>query len=162
MTETTSSPCSNGIRKARRTCGSSFSRPIPGVLATACRLFHFRSFSSRKLEPVVKGFSISGPGKRVEALLRSHALISTACFVEVKRYDSPLVSADTYRPKIWQPSRDLSGAVAQVQGTVSAALESWRAQEAITDADGELRGKDPVHHRTAFVRHLWWAARIPG
>lgn len=113
----------------------------PWIFGNGLSLIHFGPFNNRKLEQVVKGFSISGPGKRVDALLRSRALISTACFVEIKRHDSPLVSADTYRPGIWQPSRDLSGAVAQVQGTVSAALESWRAQEAITDADGELTGE---------------------
>ncbi|PDS78721.1 Shedu immune nuclease family protein [Rhizobium sp. L43] len=113
----------------------------PWIFGSGLSLIHFGPFANRKLEQVVKGFSISGPGKRVDALLRSRALISTACFVEIKRHDSPLVSADTYRPGIWQPSRDLSGAVAQVQGTVSAALEGWRAQEAITDADGELTGE---------------------
>jgi hypothetical protein len=110
----------------------------PWLFGCGLSLIHFGPLDNRALEQVVRGFSVSGPGKRVDALLKSHALISTTCFVEIKRHDTPLVSADQYRPGIWQPSRDLSGAVAQVQGTVTAALEGWRAQEAITDADGEL------------------------
>jgi Domain of unknown function (DUF4263) len=39
------------------------------------------------------------------------------------------------------PSKELSGAVAQIQGTVSAALEQWQARETITTADCEPTGE---------------------
>lgn len=113
----------------------------PWIFGCGLSLIHYGPLDNRKLEQVVAGFSISGPGKRVDALLRSHALISTACFVEIKRHDTPLISTADYRSGIWPPSRELSGAVSQVQGTVAAALEGWRAQEAMTDADGQLTGE---------------------
>lgn len=113
----------------------------PWVFGSSLSLINFGPLDNRKIEQAVKGFSVSGPGKRVDALLKSHALISTTCFVEIKRHDTPLLASDEYRSGVWGPSRELSGAVAQIQGTVSAALESWRAQETVTDAKGEPTGE---------------------
>jgi hypothetical protein len=93
------------------------------------------------MEQVVRGFSVASPGKRVDALLRSHAVISTTCFVEIKRHDTALVGENQYRPGIWQPSKELAGAVAQVQGTVASALEHWSSQEIVHDADGNPTGE---------------------
>lgn len=119
----------------------SFFEANPWIFGCALSLIHFGPLDEKKLEQVVRGFSVSGPGKRVDALLRSHAMISTTCFVEIKRHDTPLLAMEQYRSGVWQPARELAGAVAQVQGTVSAALEGWRAQEAVVDRDGELTGE---------------------
>ncbi|WP_240231189.1 Shedu immune nuclease family protein [Devosia lacusdianchii] len=113
----------------------------PWIFGASLSLINFGPLDNRKMEQAVRGFSISGPGKRVDALLKSHALISTTCFVEIKRHDTPLLASSEYRSGIWQPSSELSGAVAQVQGTVSAALEAWRAREEITDSSGEPSGE---------------------
>ena len=113
----------------------------PWIFGCGLSLIYFGPLDQRKLEQCVRGFSVTGPGKRVDALLRSHALVSTTCFVELKRHDTDLVSDNSYRSGIWQPSKELSGAVAQVQGTVSVALEQWRSQEAITAPDGEPTGE---------------------
>ncbi|MCT2581126.1 MAG: DUF4263 domain-containing protein [Mesorhizobium sp.] len=113
----------------------------PWIFGTSLSLIHFGPLDDRKMEQVVRGFSVMGPGKRVDALLRSHALISTTCFVEIKRHDTSLVSDDQYRSGIWQPSKELSGAVAQVQGTVAAALDQWQSQETVYDVDGNPTGE---------------------
>ncbi|MDX8521148.1 Shedu immune nuclease family protein [Mesorhizobium dulcispinae] len=113
----------------------------PWIFGTSLSLIHFGPLDDRKMEQVVRGFSVTGPGKRVDALLRSHALISTTCFVEIKRHDTGLVSDDQYRSGIWQPSKELTGAVAQVQGTVAAALEQWHSQETVYDVDGNPTGE---------------------
>jgi hypothetical protein len=68
-------------------------------------------------------------------------MLSTTCFVEIKRHDTDLVAESSYRAGVWQPAKGLSGAVAQIQGPVSAALEQWRARETITTADGEPTGE---------------------
>jgi Domain of unknown function (DUF4263) len=68
-------------------------------------------------------------------------MLSTTCFVEIKRHDTDLVVESSYRAGVWQPAKGLSGAVAQIQGPVSAALEQWRARETITTADGEPTGE---------------------
>ncbi|MGV8955189.1 MAG: Shedu immune nuclease family protein [Cypionkella sp.] len=113
----------------------------PWIFGAGLSLINFGPLDNQKMEQVVKGFSVSGPGKRVDALLKSHALLSTTCFVEIKRHDTRLLASEEYRSGIWQPSRELSGAVAQVQGTVSAALEGWRAQEIVTNQGGEPTGE---------------------
>jgi hypothetical protein len=113
----------------------------PWIFGCGLSLIHFGPLDQRKMEQYVRGSSIAGPGKRVDALLKSHAILSTTCFVEIKRHDTQLVTDSPYRSGIWQPSKELSGAVAQVQGTVSAAMEEWEAQETVADASGEPTGE---------------------
>ncbi|WP_439401937.1 hypothetical protein ACNJYA_01970 [Bradyrhizobium sp. DASA03068] len=60
-------------------------------------LIYFGPLDERKLEQTVRGFDLAGPGKRVDALLRSNAVLSTTCFVEIKRHDTDLVAASNYR-----------------------------------------------------------------
>jgi Shedu protein SduA, C-terminal len=113
----------------------------PWIFGCGLSLIYFGPLDERKLEQTVRGFDLTGPGKRVDALLKSHAMLSTTCFVEIKRHDTKLVAESSYRAGVWQPSNELSGAVAQIQGTVSAALEQWQARETITTADGEPTGE---------------------
>ncbi|MER9592988.1 DUF4263 domain-containing protein [Mesorhizobium australicum] len=111
------------------------------IFGTSLSLIHFGPLDDRNMEQVVRGFSVTGPGKRVDALLRSHALISTTCFVEIKRHDTTLIAENQYRSGIWQPSNELSGAVAQIQGTVALALDQWQAQETVYNVDGNPTGE---------------------
>ncbi|MCY0148194.1 DUF4263 domain-containing protein [Hoeflea sp. G2-23] len=111
------------------------------IFGTSLSLIHFGPLDNRKMEQVVRGFSVTGPGKRVDALLRSNAVVSTTCFVEIKRHDTALVTDDQYRSGIWQPSKELSGAVAQIQGTVASALDQWHSQETVYAVDGTPTGE---------------------
>lgn len=111
------------------------------IFGATLSLIHFGPLVNKRMEQVVRGFSVNEPGKRVDGLLRSHAIISTTCFVEIKRHDTALVATDQYRSGIWQPSKELSGAVAQIQGTVSAALDQWHSQESVKDTDGNPTGE---------------------
>ena len=113
----------------------------PWIFGCGLSLICFGPLDERKLEQTVRGFDLTGPGKRVDALLKSHAMLSTTCFVEIKRHDTDLVAESSYRAGVWQPSKELSGAVAQIQGTVSAALEQWQARETIMSADGDPTGE---------------------
>jgi hypothetical protein len=83
---------------------------------------------SRKLEQIVLGGSINGPGKRTDALMKTRGRLSSICFVEIKRHDTPLLAAHPYRTGAWQPSSELTGAVAQLQATAQDALEAWGRQ----------------------------------
>ncbi len=111
------------------------------IFGSSLSLIHFGPLDNRKMEQAVRGFSVTGPGKKVDGLLRSHAIISTTCFVEIKRHDSELVMPDQYRSGIWQPSKELSGAVAQVQGSVAAALDQWHSREVVKDERGDPTGE---------------------
>jgi hypothetical protein len=113
----------------------------PWIFGYSLSLINFGPLDGRKLEQAVRGRELTGPGKRVDALLRSRALLSTTAFVELKHHRTYLVASDQYRPSIWQPSKDLSGAIAKVQGTVAAALEHWRTSVPVKNPDGEATGE---------------------
>ncbi len=76
------------------------------------------SWSSERLEQVVAGPSMAGPGKRVDALMRTTGRISSMVFAEFKTHEDPLL-AEEYRSGCWAPSQELVSGVAQAQGTVS-------------------------------------------
>jgi hypothetical protein len=84
------------------------------------------SLDERKLEQVIRGRDLVAAGKRSDALMKTRGLISSLCFVEVKRHDTPLLASaqDPYRPDAWSPHPELSGGVAQVQATVQSAVDT--------------------------------------
>jgi len=56
-----------------------FGHGLSYVFATA--------LDDRKLEQIVQGASVGGPGKRVDALMKTRARINSLCFVELKRHE---------------------------------------------------------------------------
>ena len=78
----------------------------------------------RKLEQIVRGRDLTAAGKRSDALMKTRGIISSLCFLEIKRHDTPLLGPAQYRPDVWPPSAELAGGVSQVQTTVHAAIES--------------------------------------
>ncbi len=104
--------------------------------------FQFLSgLDERKLEQVVRGHDIEGPGKRADALLKTRGYLNSICFAEIKRHDTPLLEARPYRPGSWAPSRELAGGVSQVQATVQSARELYARTLEPTDADGNPTGE---------------------
>ena len=79
------------------------------------------SWNATKLEQVVAGSSITGPGKRTDALLRTSGNIRSLVYAEIKHHMTDLVCAKPYRPGCWAPSEELVGAVTQVQQTLELA-----------------------------------------
>jgi hypothetical protein len=78
----------------------------------------------KKLEQIVSGRDLGGVGKRADALMKTRGIISSLCFVEIKRHDTPLLSGTQYRPGVWSPSSELTGGISQVQATVQSAIYS--------------------------------------
>ena len=96
----------------------------------------------RKLETIVRGADITGSGKRVDALMRTRAHLSSLAFVEIKRHDTDLLdAAKQYRPGTWRVSRELAGGVAQCHETVRAAMEHMPNRLEIEDTDGNPTGE---------------------
>lgn len=102
---------------------------------------------SKKLEQVVQGFSISNHGKRVDALMKTNGMISNLCFVEIKTDKTVLLENKPYRSGCYAPSRELAGAVAQVQGTVALALESLSNKINTEDDEGNLTGEEIFNYQ---------------
>lgn len=101
------------------------------------------SWNDQKLEQVVAGHSISGVGKRTDALLRTSGRIKSMVFAEFKTHKKDLLQKTPYRSGCWAPSDELSGGVAQVQGTVHRAVKEIgeRLQGTVTDGS-----KDPYDY----------------
>jgi Shedu protein SduA, C-terminal len=81
-------------------------------------------WNNEKLEQVVVGSSIKGPGKRADALLRTAGRIRSMVFAEFKTHRTDLLVRESYyRSGCWAPAKHLAGGVAQVQGTVHLAVQ---------------------------------------
>ena len=106
--------------------------------------YYFNSpLEGEKFEQVVKGHDFRGAGKRVDALLKTHGLISALSFAEVKTHKTNLLKqvAASYRKESWQISDELSGGIAQVQRSVQVSLENIRSRTDVTDDSGSQTGE---------------------
>ena len=100
------------------------------------------ALDDRRLEQVVVGASVAGPGKRVDALMKTRARINSLCFVEIKRHDTPLLTqTKEYRSGAYAPSSELGGAIAQVQATVQAAIDQIGRKIELADKSGNPTGE---------------------
>lgn len=97
-------------------------------------------WSADRLEQVVTGPSISGPGKRTDALMRTNGRISAMIFAEIKHHRTLLVDKE-YRSGCWAPSTDLSGGVVQIQQTVHLATRDIQGRLANKGDDGAETGE---------------------
>lgn len=93
------------------------------------------SWDAGKLEQVVDGFDVSGPGKRVDALMQTAGRVRSMVFVEIKTHETKLLGTE-YRSGCWPASVDLSGGIAQIQGTVHRAVTSIGERLLKIDDDG--------------------------
>lgn len=103
------------------------------------------SWDPDRLESVIQGHSVTGAGKRVDALLVSAGLVRSVCLVEIKTHRTGLLRKKPYRPEVWSASSELSGAIAQCQAA---------AEEARDNLGSVLRGRDEEGTETgetAFV-----------
>lgn len=98
----------------------------------------------KTLEQAVSGFSLTGPGKEADAVMKTQGLINSLCLVEIKRHDTPLLAKETYRSGAWAPHAEVVGGVAQVQATVQAAAENIRRKLEPIEDDGTPTGEEPL------------------
>jgi Domain of unknown function (DUF4263) len=112
----------------------------PWILGVSLAGQVLTSWSEDKLEQVVAGFSVGGPGKRTDALMHTSGRIRALVFAEIKHHETRLLG-DEYRAGAWAPSSDLSGGVAQVQQTVHLASRQIGDSLAETDESGAETGE---------------------
>lgn len=114
--------------------------------------FFVTGFEGRKLEQVVQGHNLLERGKRADGLMKTRGVINSLCFVEIKTDTTPLLESSAYRSGCWAPSRELAGAVAQVQGTVSAAVQHLHGLIQPADQDGTPTGELVFNYKPrAFI-----------
>lgn len=114
--------------------------------------FFVTGFENRKLEQVVQGHDLLNHGKRADGLMKTRGIINSLCFVEIKTHQTKLLDSSAYRTGCWAPSKELAGAVAQVQGTVAVAMQGLYGMLRSTDKDGTPTGEEVFNFRPrAFV-----------
>ncbi|MFT7003084.1 MAG: hypothetical protein ACJAWW_000418 [Sulfurimonas sp.] len=109
-------------------------------------------FENKKLEQIVQGNDLLTKGKRADALMMTKGIISSLCFVEIKTHETLLLDNSSYRPGCWPPSRELVGAVSQVQGTIASASKNLYDQIMPVTKDGDPTGEEVFNYKPkAFI-----------
>jgi len=119
----------------------------PWVFGYGLGYIFLSNLDDKKLEQVVKGYNVASYGKRVDALMKTRGIISNLCFVEIKTHKTKLLEKTAYRSGCFAPSKELAGAVSQVQGTVADAVTTLTSKISITDDDGSLTGEDIFNYQ---------------
>jgi len=119
----------------------------PWVFGYGLGYIFLSSLDDRKLEQVVKGHSVDSYGKRVDALMKTKGIISNLCFIEIKTHATELLENKPYRSGCWAPSKELSGAIAQVQGTVASAVENLSGRINPSDKEGNPTGEEIYNYQ---------------
>lgn len=110
------------------------------------------SLDDKKIEQVVHGYDFNSIGKRVDGLLKTAGMINSLCFVEIKTHKTDLLNGKPYRKGCWAVSNELSGAVSQIQNTVSLATKNIYDKIQIKDDTGNLTGEEIFNfHPKSFL-----------
>lgn len=96
----------------------------------------------KKIEQVVSGYDFNNSGKRVDGLLKTAGMIKSLCFVELKTHKTELLESKPYRGSCWNISKELSGAIAQIQNTVSLSMNKFFDKIQLKDNQGNLTGEE--------------------
>lgn len=115
----------------------------PWILGISLAAQLLTSWDASRLEQLVAGPSITGPGKRADALLETSGRIRALVFAEIKHHRTDLLASE-YRSGCWSPSAELTGAVVQAQQTVDIAVRAIGAQLRDRDEEGAETG-EAVH-----------------
>lgn len=110
-------------RKSKEGVWQEFFEANPWLLGLGLSAHLLIGWDEDKLEKVVVGADIGGPGKRADAVLETAGIIGLLALAEIKHHRTDLLANGAYRSGCWPPSGELSGAVAQSQGTVQLTLE---------------------------------------
>lgn len=119
----------------------------PWVFGYGLGYIFLSGLDDKKLEQVVQGHSVDTHGKRVDALMKTKGIISNLCFVEIKTHATELLESQPYRSGCWAPSKELAGAIAQVQGTVASAVENLASKINPSDKHGNPTGEEIYNYQ---------------
>ena len=114
----------------------------PWMLGVALTGQLLTAWDDRRLEQLVAAPMMRQAGKRTDALMRTTGRIRSMVFAEIKTHKTPLLDERrAYRSGCWSASDELTGAVAQSQGTVHRAVMQIGERIQGESADGtELAG----------------------
>jgi hypothetical protein len=117
----------------------------PWLLGVSLTAQVLASWDSSRLEQVVVGHSVSGSGKRNDALMRTAGVVQSFVLVEIKKPTTDLLEPRPYRAGCWAPSRELAGGVTQIQQTSHLAAQ---------DIGTKLESQDPEGYPTGDYTYM--------
>lgn len=124
----------------------------PWVFGYGLSYFYVTGFDEKKLEQLVQGYDLLNRGKRADAVMKTKGIINSLCFAEIKHHNTKLLESDYYRAGCWAPSKEMAGAVAQVQTTVAIAMHKLHGMQRMLDDDGNPTGEDIFNFKPrAFI-----------
>lgn len=124
----------------------------PWVFGYGLSYFYVTGFEEKKLEQFVEGYDLLSRGKRADAVMKTRGIINSLCFAEIKHHKTKLLDTDYYRAGCWAPSKEMAGAVAQVQATVAIAMHKFHGMQRMVDDDGNPTGEDVFNFKPrAFI-----------
>ncbi|MGJ7553314.1 Shedu immune nuclease family protein [Variovorax sp. RB3P1] len=124
----------------------------PWVFGYGLSYFYVTGFDEKKLEQLVQGYDLLNRGKRADAVMKTKGIINSLCFAEIKHHNTKLLESDYYRAGCWAPSKEMAGAVAQVQATVAIAMHKLHGMQRVMDDDGNPTGEDVFNFKPrAFI-----------
>jgi hypothetical protein len=124
----------------------------PWVFGYGLSYFYVTGFDEKKLEQLVQGYDLLNRGKRADAVMKTKGIINSLCFAEIKHHNTKLLESDYYRAGCWSPSKEMAGAVAQVQATVAIAMHKLHGMQRVLDDDGNPTGEDVFNFKPrAFI-----------
>ena len=79
--------------------------------------------------------------------MKTKGIISSLCFVEIKTHDTKLLEDRPYRSGCYAPSKELAGAIAQIQGSVVDATKAITEKLTVHDYDGNPTGEQIYNYQ---------------
>lgn len=112
----------------------------PWIFGYGLTLVSCDAISKKGLEAITTGANVfTGGGKRIDAAMRTRGFIQSLLFAEIKRHDTDLLMKQQYRePDVYQVSKELSGAVAQVQKTTHKAIKDLQDLHRLSSPEGDF------------------------
>ncbi len=95
-----------------------------------------------KLEAVTTGYSHTASGNRVDALMRTKAVISQYVLIEIKTPSVRLLQSKEYRSGCWAVTQDVTSAISQIQKTVFDFTRNQVEKIQVTDSEGRHTGDE--------------------
>ncbi len=130
----------------------------PWIFGYGLTLVSCEAISEKGLEVIATGANVfTGGGKRIDAAMRTRGFIQSLLFAEIKRHDTDLLMAHQYRaPDVYQVSKEVSGAVAQVQKTTHKAIKDLQDlhRQSTPEGDFEFEVSTIAPRQVVIVGHL--------
>lgn len=130
----------------------------PWIFGYGLTLVSCEAISEKGLEVITTGANVfTGGGKRIDAAMRTRGFIQSLLFAEIKRHDTNLLMSQQYRePDVYQVSKELSGAVAQVLKTTHKAIKDLQDlhRQSTPEGDFEFEVSTIAPRQVVIVGHL--------